>query len=178
MDELKSRETLGKLMRINRLHRSVVESRMSELNVHRQQHIILMYLIKAPDGHSQKEIAEHFNISPAAIAVSLKKMEKSGLVERKNASYDSRVKLIFISEKGRDVIEKGNIIFRSIDENMFKNITDKEYLSLNSIFDSLIDNLLSLGAVETSPCIKNICSKKQNGRKQSVGKNKAVDQSD
>ena len=45
--------------------------------------MILMYLTRCTTTPSQKDIAKHFEISAAAVAVSLKKLEAGGYIKRK-----------------------------------------------------------------------------------------------
>ncbi len=147
----KSREVVGKMMRVNRLHRSVVDKRFAELDIHRTQHILLMYLLQNGGSPSQKQIAAHFNVTPAAIAMSMKKLEKNGLIERKQAMLDNRVNIVSISEKGKEIMEKSRRMFDEIDEAMFDGISEDEYEKLKSIFDRITDNLLRIGAEDEIP---------------------------
>ena len=62
----------------DRMHRRLFENRTAVMGVHRSQHRILMYLAKRNEAPAQKEIAEQFDVSPAAVAVTLKKLEDAG----------------------------------------------------------------------------------------------------
>lgn len=147
----KSRDVVRKMMRVNLLHRSVVDKRFAELNIHRSQHLMLMYLMQNDGSPSQKEIASHFDVTPAAVAMSMKKMEKSGLIERKQAMMDNRVNIVTISQKGREIMDKSRQMFDEIDEVMFDGISDEEYEKLKSIFDRITDNLIRIGAEDEIP---------------------------
>ena len=107
MEELRYKEAISTILRVMRLHRSVVEKRVGELGIHRTQYMLLNYLSNSEGAPSQKQIAQSFDVTPAAIATSLKKMEKNGLIERKSDEADNRVKVITVSEKGRELLEKG-----------------------------------------------------------------------
>jgi len=56
-------------MRVNRLHRSLVEKTMREAGLHRSQHLMLIYLKNCKEAPSQKEIAASFDVTPAAVAM-------------------------------------------------------------------------------------------------------------
>ena len=163
MDQMKTRETIGKMMRVNRLHRSAVEKRFRELDIHRSQYMLLVHLFNLNGSPSQKEIAAHFNVTPAAIAMSLKKMEKNGFIERTPAIFDNRVNVIKVSEKGKAVMEASHNIFREIDLATIEGITEEENDFLQRIFTKLIDNLIKLGA-EDEVCGK-MCAKRRGGRR-------------
>ncbi len=152
MEELKYREAVGKMLRVTRLHKSVIEKRISELGLHRTQHMLLNYLMRSDGAPSQKQIAESFNVTPAAIAMSLKKMEKNGLIERRSSETDNRVNVITVSEKGKELLERTRMIFTQIDEAMFDGVTDEDYDEMKRIFGIMTDNLLNIGAVDEPKC--------------------------
>lgn len=152
MEELKYKEAISGILRVMRLHRSVIEKRVGELGLHRTQHMLLNYLSNSDGAPSQKQIAERFDVTPAAIATSLKKMEKNGLIERKSSEADNRVKVITVSEKGRELLEKTRMIFKQIDDAMFDGVSESEHSEMKRIFAIMTDNLLNIGAVDEPKC--------------------------
>ncbi len=152
MAENREKMTMGRLMRVNRMHRSVVEKRFKELGVHRSQHMMLIYLANSPTAPSQKQIAEHFNVTPAAIAMSMKKMEKNGLIERQAAPFDNRVNIIKVSEKGANVLEETRAMFNSMDEAAFNGVSDQEMEQLFATLDKIVENLRSVGGDDCNFC--------------------------
>ena len=56
----------------NIMHRRVIEQWANDAGVHRSQHRMLMYLTKCPNMPSQKALADHFDISPAAVTQTVK----------------------------------------------------------------------------------------------------------
>ena len=104
-DQDKSREQtreqriLDWYFRLNRLHRKVVEQELSTTGVYRSQHRILMCLAKNPHI-SQTELAERQEVSTSAIAVSLKKLQQGGYIQKELDQRDNRFNQICITEKG------------------------------------------------------------------------------
>lgn len=141
MPEEKYRSTVGKLMKINRLHRSIFENNVSRLGIHLSQHHLLMYLARGETIPSQKEIADAFQISPAAVAVSLKKLETLGYVKREGVDADNRVKKISITEKGRIIVNKTIDMFGTVDKNLFCDFSEEELSILNSYLDRILINI-------------------------------------
>ncbi len=152
MEEFKYKEAISNMLRLMRLHRSVIEKRVGELGLHRTQYMLLNYLSRSEGAPSQKQIAESFDVTPAAVATSLKKMEKNGLIERKSSDTDNRVKVISVSEKGSELLEKTRMLFKQIDEAMFDGVTDAEHAEMKRIFGVMTDNLLNIGAVDEPKC--------------------------
>ena len=70
------------MMQTDRCHRMIIEGQVHRLGVHRTQHMILMCLSHCETPPAQSEIAEMFQVSHAAVAVSLRKMEQAGLIDR------------------------------------------------------------------------------------------------
>ena len=152
MEELRYKEAISTILRVMRLHRSVVEKRVGELGIHRTQYMLLNYLSNSEGAPSQKQIAQSFDVTPAAIATSLKKMEKNGLIERKSDEADNRVKVITVSEKGRELLEKTRMLFNQINDAMFDGVTEAEYAEMKRVFMLMTDNLLNIGAVDEPKC--------------------------
>ena len=103
-DKERAHNTFYKLIQTDRLHRCVLDGFLSDFGIHRSQHMILMRLSKEDCCPSQKALAEHFKISPAAIAVTLKKLEESGYILRSSHKDDVRLNNITLTEKGKDIV--------------------------------------------------------------------------
>ena len=145
MNEEIYKETMRKFIYISRLHRAAFESKLSSLGIHQSQHHLLMHIAKFGGLPSQKKLAEHFKISPAAVAVSLKKLESSGFIEREQ-SDDARVNKITITPLGKEVIEKTHELFEEMDRQVFSGISKDELNSANDFFTKILANLEGMGA--------------------------------
>ena len=127
------------LQTINRNMRRCVEKKVAGTGVFRSQHKLLMTHGNHQDC-SQTELAEKLEISPAAVAVSLKKLEKTGYISRQCDSRDNRVNQIVITEKGQDMIRRSVEYFREIDENMLKGFSEQEIQELNGLLTRMQQN--------------------------------------
>ena len=130
-----------KFMRINRLHRSAVEKRMKDCEIHRSQHMLLMFLHERKETPTQREIADRFEISPAAVATSLKKLEADGYITRQSNQSDSRQNMIYITDKGRAVVEFSKSTFDELDQKTYRGLTNEELTALDGLLSKLISNL-------------------------------------
>ena len=102
---------MGKLMSIMRDHKSVVDWFVNETKLHKSQHRLLMTLARLGNNVSQRDLAETLNITPAAVAVTLKKLEKNGLVGRKMAEKDNRYNEVVLTEKGKKIVKESYKMF-------------------------------------------------------------------
>lgn len=130
------RETQRKFREVHRMHCRAVEKRVEETGVFRSQHMTLMFLSNH-EGCSQKDIAEAYRISNAAVAVNLKKLEKMGLVERIIDEHDNRCNRISITPKGREVVEQSKRIFAELDEELFSTLTEEEIRAFDYCLEKL-----------------------------------------
>ena len=135
------RELRSKFMHINRMQHKQAEKMLVKTGVHRNQHMLLMHLYRTKEAPSQKEIANSFRISPAAVAVSLKKLENEGYILRNTSENDNRYNEITITEKGKSVVDMSKEILDSLDERSFGNLSSEEKEILGKLLDKVIDNL-------------------------------------
>lgn len=133
-------EVSVKFRRLDRLLKRTIERKVKDTGVYRSQHRILMHLNRQPNC-SQVEIADFLDISPAAVAVSLKKLEKSGYICRETDENDNRIHQVTITPKGRQVIEKSFVIFREVDIQMFAGFSDEELKQLDHFLERIARNL-------------------------------------
>jgi len=139
--EEKYRAIMGKLMGIMRDHKSVVDWFVNETNLHKSQHRLLMNLARLGNNVSQRDLAETLNITPAAVAVTLKKLEKNGLVGRKMAEKDNRYNEVVLTEKGKKIVKESYKVFKYADEKMFDGFSLEELDAFEGYLNRIKDNL-------------------------------------
>lgn len=116
-----------------------VDKKVEGTGVYRSQHRMLMILGKHPEI-SQTELAEKLEISPAAVAVSLKKLEKSGLIARQANEDDNRVNHVTVTEKGGLTIKVSAEYFREMEAALLKDFSMEEMEALEKFFKRIIAN--------------------------------------
>lgn len=136
------KSTMRKMVRISCLHRMAFEKNISQMGIHQSQHHLLMYIAKAGEINSQKEIADRFGITPAAVARSLKSLEAEGFIERTSVADDSRFNKIIITEKGNDIVRESHRMFKEIDESVFLDFSDEEIIKFNEYLDRIQAKLI------------------------------------
>ena len=140
-----AQQTVRLLMQTDRLHRAAIEAQVDKLGIHRSQHIVLMNISRQKEGTNQTDIASSLDISPAAVTVTLQKLERSGLIERHGDKKDGRAKTIQLTEAGKDTVAQTHGLFLEVDDAMCAGITDEELDSLCSVLSKMINNLKSAG---------------------------------
>lgn len=127
-----------------RVHHAVCESRVKALGIHPAQHMLLMHLAEKSEISSQKELAEHMHISPAALAVSLGKLEAGGYIEKEVSECDNRVKTLSITAKGRAMVADSKRIFDGIDAKTFDGVPDEMLAAFIDILGKMHTNLMNM----------------------------------
>ena len=121
--------------------RRCIEKKVNHTGVYQSQHRLLMHLNHHPNC-SQIEIAREMEISPAAVAVSLKKLESGGYIMRETTESDSRTHRVTITKKGRSVIERSEQMFWETEKAMFEGFSEEEMQSLQQFLERIYENLL------------------------------------
>ena len=124
----------------DRLHRKGFERLVARLGIHRSQHFLLMNIDRENTG-SQKELAERLGISTAAVAVSLKKLEAEGYIERTVDDRDGRNNQIRITEAGRRVVGESKAYITLLDEAMFRGIDGDSLAVFIECLEKMKENL-------------------------------------
>ena len=140
MTDTKLSKAIDMMIRTDHMHKALIDSRVRTLGIHRTQHRILMHLARHDKLPSQKELADCLDVTPAAITVTLKKIEKDGYVE-KTLGQDNRYNELRITEKGRELVKKTKKIFSEADSSMFEGFTDDELDTYVSCLEKLQANI-------------------------------------
>lgn len=132
-----------KMIDTNRQHHRIADSLLNQTGVHHSQHHTLLYLSKHPDS-SQTEIAKALNITPAATAVTLKKLESGGYVTRKPEGKDNRCNLVNLTPQGANVISQGQITLDLLEERIFSGFSQEELEQFYAMLTRMEENLKNI----------------------------------
>ena len=134
------------------LHRRVIEKWATDAGMHRSQHRMLMHLSKCEATPSQKDLAKHFDISPAAVAVTLKKLESDGYIERGKSTEraDSRFNEIRITELGRNATQQSKKYFIHVDSEALKGFSNEELTVFTALLERMQENLKTIQPIPSA----------------------------
>lgn len=144
--ELSPHELVRFFIHTDKLHRSLVEIKMVDLNLHRSQHIMLSCIAGFDFPPTQRQISEKLDISAATVAVTIKKLETAGYIEKDSSQNDRRCNRIIISDKGKKILEKAKNIFLDIDTLMFSGLSENELCQFAECLEKIQNNLKTGGA--------------------------------
>lgn len=132
-------------------------SKITQIGIHPGQ-CALINILDKNDGRTQREIAECMHIKPPTVAVSVKRLEKIGLVEKKNDEFDMRKTRIYITEKGKELAKEIQEINVKIKEQLFNDFTEDELCMLEKLYKHMLENLEKAGNEEKLKKSESICS--------------------
>ncbi len=105
------------------------------------EYVPILQQIRRFPGCMQVDIAKALGVTPAAVTQSTKKLEAAGLIEKKMNTDNLRIKQIYITDKGINMLERGTEIFDKVDNIMFDGFSDEESGQLRGLLDKINRNL-------------------------------------
>ncbi len=141
LDKTSAKFLVWQMRSINKINKRVIEKAINFTGLYPGQHRLLMMISFEPNL-SQVEIANRMNITPAAAAVSIKKLEKEGYVIRSINKKDNRFNKLLITQKGNDIIENSKSIFAGTEEAMFNGFSNEELEHVSDFFNRMTENML------------------------------------
>lgn len=100
--------------------------------------------LREKNGAAQKEIAAACHIEPASLTTILNGMEEKGLIQRKSLNGNRRSWHIFLTDRGREMVEAIEKGFEELEIQAFHGISDKEKQSFLKTFEKIYHNMEAL----------------------------------
>ncbi|GGZ38563.1 transcriptional regulator [Echinicola pacifica] len=94
---------------------------LEKINLTHTQFVILAalgWLQKKSNAVTQKEIADHSNTDRMMVSKILRTLQKNELIERREHETDTRAKCVFLTPKGREILQKA-IEIKTLSNNTF-----------------------------------------------------------
>lgn len=146
------------LRAFDRMRRNCKNLELDKHGLKQASHPLILFILRYEMKDmtaSQKEIGEAVGISPSTVAISIKRMEKAGIVCKVQDKNDLRRNLITLTEKGIKFLDEISSIFDEIDQNIFKGFSETELEQLKKFYLRMIYNLESMGAQMPNLLLKN-----------------------
>jgi len=142
-------QRLGFLMHdVSRLRRTVFDEIMKPLNVTRSQWWVLAYLSRH-DGMIQTDLANVLELGKAALGSLVDRIEAAGLVVRRADDIDRRVKRIYLSPAGSQLIKEMRVLSNDLSERVLEGLDEDQRHMLADMLGLVKQNLLDILKSET-----------------------------
>lgn len=146
-DQFHEMDLLSRQM--NQAHRAAVQSELNAAGLNQVGHPMLVSILQSaeedPEGQcqAQRELADLLHVSPAAVANSLKCLERDGYIRREPWARDARRNRVILTEKGAAAVEGCQEVFRRVSTRMMAGFSPEELHQLAQFQRRMIDNLNS-----------------------------------
>ncbi len=141
------RRILITLDQLHLLRRIAHQKRTTDLPIYRGQMPMLEYIQRYP-GCTQAEVSERFFISPASVAQSTKRMEKTGFLEKRVDEQNQRCKKLYVTKEGTSILAKYHTAFLGLDEQLISGFTPSELAQLEGYLNRLLTNFAGAAEVD------------------------------
>ncbi|MGZ6416764.1 MAG: MarR family winged helix-turn-helix transcriptional regulator, partial [Bacteroidia bacterium] len=138
---LKSDIPIGtKTLILSKLYYGILSKNLEKLDTER--YFSILYYIRNNNGKCcQQDICDSLYIDKTAMVKILDVLSKDGFIERKVNPLDRRQHYIVLSKKGEKQTKEITKSFAAIDEQLFRNISEKDKISFNITLAKLVENL-------------------------------------
>lgn len=113
---------------------------IAEMELHPGQ-VGLIHHLMQKDGLSQRELAAKLYIKPPTAAVSIKRLEKKGILERKADKNDQRISRIYLTQKGKTIGKTLSAMIQKNEQELFIGFSESEVLLMRRFLTQMIENI-------------------------------------
>lgn len=136
--------SLGRLLgRICRLNHGVMHTLWDELGLYRGQPFVLGVLWEQ-EGITHSELAHKMRVSPATVTNMLKRMEKTGFVERRPDAEDQRVSRVYLTDAGHEIRGRVEQRWQEVEAQVFGAFSEQELETLRDLLTRVQQELVRL----------------------------------
>lgn len=130
----------SRLIQISHIHFPKLFRQFGSLGIHPSQ-CGMLWILHRENGLSQSELAKRLKIKPSTVAVSIRRMEKAGFLERRADKKDLRRNCIYLTDRAQEILEKSKEIYRENEKIMTEGISEAEKCLLIRLLNQIIENL-------------------------------------
>lgn len=129
----------------SRLRRIIYNAALKPAGVTRSQAWVLAYLSRK-DGMAQSDLAGQLDLGKVALGGLVDRLEAASLVERRADARDRRVKRIFLTGAGRQVVNKMRSISGPTNAEILAGIAPDDVRATARTLRAIKDNLLKMAS--------------------------------
>lgn len=123
-----------------RLLRRTFDERVRSLGLTAVQARLLLSLVKFPDNN-QAFYADRIEVEPITLTRIVDRMEEAGWVERVADPADRRARLLHLTDKSREIVERLRAIVDGLVADMAEGLSKQEQATLANLLERVSANL-------------------------------------
>jgi MarR family transcriptional regulator for hemolysin len=127
------RQLVAQLVESSRLLRNYIDHRAKTRGTTRAQWVVL-YRLREQEGLSQVDLADVLELQPISLVRLLDRLVEHGLLERRHDPKDRRTNRLFLTERGRELVDDLDSLRDTIATDVLREIPDASIeTTLNSL---------------------------------------------
>ena len=118
------RQLIAQLVESSRLLRNYIDHRAKERGTTRAQWIVL-FRLRQQEGLSQVDLAEVLELQPISLVRLLDRLVEHELLERRHDPKDRRANRLFLTEKGRQLVDDLDSLREAIATDVLEKVSEE-----------------------------------------------------
>lgn len=139
MDNLKDKHPMFLINITSKTFKDVMRKKQEAIGIPDGYRMILMILSRL-DGAPQQELAKRCCLSKPTVSLTLTNMEASDLIKRVINEKDKRIINVYLTNKGKEMIEKIISLIKETEEEFLKDFSDEEKVALKKLLERILAN--------------------------------------
>jgi len=125
------------LAQFSQAYRSLSDSFMDQITMHRAQATVLCKLF-IQDGMTQSEIGQQLSVQGATVTDMLQRMEEAGFVTRRRDDEDNRLVRVYLTDSGREKERSITEQFMKMEDAIFADFSEDERMKLRQMLNRML----------------------------------------
>ncbi|MCR4425146.1 MAG: MarR family transcriptional regulator [Firmicutes bacterium] len=135
-----SLRVLNAFFRAMRFHGQLMFKMLAEKGLYPGQARCL-WILHHEDGITQRDLAAHLHVARPTVTVMLQKMERAGLITRRNDDEDQRLTRIYLTDEGRSLLSRMHEIMSDFVSSGIGQLSDHDQLELERLLGTLCSHM-------------------------------------
>lgn len=142
------RDHLGPLVHeVARFRKAAFDRAFSALGITRAQRLVLIYITQSENmGVSQRDLAGLMKLTPVSLGEKLLPLEARGWIERRGDPADRRQRLIFLTDRGLEVLAESTRIAKELNSRLIESLAEDEVATAEHVLRTMRATLLDMGS--------------------------------
>ena len=138
------RQLLAQLVESSRLLRNYIDHRAKQRGTTRAQWIVL-FRLREQEGLSQVDLADVLELQPISLVRLLDRLVEQGLLERRNDPRDRRANRLYLTAKGRQLVDDLDGLSSAILTDILRDVPDEAIKTSLVTLRDIKDRIKQLG---------------------------------
>ncbi len=121
-------------------HRKHAEAAFGEVGLYPGQEMVLFHLWHE-EGLTQSQLVEKLCVEPPTVTKTLQRLERTGMVERRQDPEDGRVSRVYLTPKGCALRDQVQQMWDELEALTVKGLSEVEKALLLRLLEQIVNNL-------------------------------------